>query len=180
MANQVTKEVLKNIFLSNEVVTDVTLDSTNVKVSQELTSGLQIATISVDGVPSAIYCPQLSGEIDYLSNAISSKIFVKDNITSTEKNVTTLSIVQYNADTLYTSDVGTDTKLCSDTLYVYSDTFMNAFGRQLCNLTMNNSTNPNENYEGIAVTDAFIRELSNVIDSRLKQLSIDIINELRN
>lgn len=109
--------------------------------------------LSVDGISTAValsavaLCTEisnLSDEVSAISNdlssAISSKIWIKDlnddGSTLTAGNMDTLSVIKITKDDFDTQVATGTLTMSSNTLYIVSSDYIDAYGQQLCNLTM--------------------------------------------
>ena len=118
-----------------------------------LCSELSNCELSVDGISTAValsaaaLCTEinnLSDEVYAISNdlssAISSKIWIKDlnddGSTLTAGNMDALSVIKITKDDFDTQVATGTLTMSSNTLYVVSSDYMDAYGQQLCNLTM--------------------------------------------
>ena len=135
--------------------------------------------LSVDGISTAValsaaaLCTEinnLSDEVSAISNdlssAISSKIWIKDlnddGSTLTAGNMDALSVIKITKDD-FDAQVATGTlTMSSNTLSVVSSEYMDAYGRQLCNLTMT---------EDMVASEAANKHY---VDAKDSQLSTDI------
>ena len=111
------------------------------------TDRLCIAISTAVALSAAALCTEisnLSDEVSAISNdlssAISSKIWIKDlnddGSTLTAGNMDALSVIKIAKDD-FDAQVATGTlTMSSNTLYVVSSDYIDAYGRQLCNLTM--------------------------------------------
>ena len=87
---------------------------------------------------------KLSDEVSAISNdlssAISSKIWIKDlnddGSTLTAGNMDALSVIKITKDDFDTQVATGTLTMSSNTLYIVSSDYMDAYGQQLCNLTM--------------------------------------------
>ena len=109
--------------------------------------------LSVDGISTAValsaaaLCTEisnLSDEVSAISNdlssAISSKIWIKDlnddGSKLTAGNMDALSVIKITKDDFDTQVATGTLTMSSNTLYIVSSDYMDAYGQQLCNLTM--------------------------------------------
>ena len=111
------------------------------------TDRLCIAISTAVALSAAALCTEisnLSDEVSAISNdlssAISSKIWIKDlnddGSTLTAGNMDALSVIKIAKDDFDAQVVTGTLTMCSNTLYVVSSDYIDAYGRQLCNLTM--------------------------------------------
>ena len=111
------------------------------------TDRLCIAISTAVALSAAALCTEisnLSDEVSAISNALSSAIssnlrikdFNNDGSKLTPGNIDALSVIKITKDD-FDAQVATGTlTMSSNTLYVVSSEYMDAYGRQLCNLTM--------------------------------------------
>ena len=109
--------------------------------------------LSVDGISTTValsaaaLCTEISNLSDEvyaisndLSSAISSKIWIKDlnddGSTLTAGNMDALSVIKITKDDFDTQVATGTLTMSSNTLYIVSSDYMDAYGQQLCNLTM--------------------------------------------
>lgn len=118
-----------------------------------LCSELSNCELSVDGISTAValsasaLCTEISNLSDEvyaisndLSSAISSKIWIKDlnddGSTLITGNMDALSVIKITKDDFDTQVATGTLTMSSNTLYIVSSDYMDAYGQQLCNLTM--------------------------------------------
>ena len=146
--------VAKYNWLSGETDRLCIAISTAVDLSASaLCTELCACELSVDGISTAValsaaaLCTEISNLSDEvyaisndLSSAISSKIWIKDlnddGSTLTAGNMDALSVIKITKDDFDAQVVTGTLTMSSNTLYVVSSEYMDAYGRQLCNLTM--------------------------------------------
>ena len=111
------------------------------------TDRLCIAISTAVAVSTAALCTEisnLSDEVSAISNdlssAISSKIWIKDlnddGSTLITGNMDALSVIKITKDDFDTQVATGTLTMSSNTLYIVSSDYMDAYGQQLCNLTM--------------------------------------------
>ena len=146
--------VAKYNWLSGETDRLCIAISTAVDLSASaLCTELCACELSVDGISTAValsaaaLCTEISNLSDEvyainndLSSAISSKIWIKDlsddGSTLISGNMDALSVIKITKDDFDTQVATGTLTMSSNTLYIVSSDYMDAYGQQLCNLTM--------------------------------------------
>ena len=155
------------------------------------TDRLCIAISTAVDLSAAALCTEisnLSDEVSAISNdlssAISSKIWIKDlnddGSTLTAGNMDALSVIKITKDDFDTQVATGTLTMSSNTLYVVSSDYIDAYGQQLCNLTMTEdmvaSEAANKHY-----VDAKYSKLTsddNFISGEVDRLCSEISNDL--
>lgn len=108
-----------------------------------------------------------------ISNAVHNKVYLKnptDKSTLSSGDYSDLSVIKLQKDEYEKMVIdGTVNESC---LYVVSSDYIDAYGEQLCNLTMQDG-----GYEGIAATKPYVDEVSSNVATEIKTVQSGV-NEL--
>ena len=122
----------------------------------------------------------LSANDKYLSDCIEHKVWIKDitNTVLSDGDFTNLSVVKIAKDEYDTLVADKSEMLSGNTLYIVDSDYIDAYGQQLCNLTMSNDSA--KSYIGIAATNTYVDEKTSEVQSQLNQVSSTFANVFAN
>ncbi len=122
----------------------------------------------------------LSANDKNLSDCIEHKVWIKDitNTVLSDGDFTNLSVVKIAKDEYDTLVADKSEMLSGNTLYIVDSDYIDAYGQQLCNLTMSNDSA--KSYVGIAATNTYVDEKTSEVQSQLNQVSSTFANVFAN
>lgn len=108
---------------------------------------------------------ETDGKINVECDKLVGTVYIKDEFDSELSNgmKSDLSVVKTSYENyadILRSEIGADPR----TIYILPNDYLNAFGSQLCNLTMYN-----EQYAGIAATDTYVNTVSSNVTQEVKE-----------
>ena len=122
----------------------------------------------------------LSANDKNLSDCIEHKVWIKDitNTVLSDGDFTNLSVIKIAKDEYDTLVADKSEMLSGNTLYIVDSDYIDAYGQQLCNLTMSNDSA--KSYVGIAATNTYVDEKMSEVQSQLNQVSSTFANVFAN
>lgn len=156
--------------MSNYIFTP-TVSGDFVEISSELSNSKIYLSNLIDYKCESL-CNDLSNEINVLCNdlsiAINKAVTVSNDIDNLCCNI--LSVIKIRkAD--FDDLVVSEESLCGNTLYVVDSNYIDAYGQQLCNLTM--ADDPVQSYLGIAATKTYV---DSITEAKTKDIQLQLEN----